>query len=211
MSTASDPRTLVLHGLRLKGFGDLAAVASATGLSEATAAPLLDALVLDGLATRRDGRLSGYSLTAAGRADHGLRLTQELDLAGARPAIEDAYQRFLKINGSLLEICTAWQLREIDGQFVVNDHTDERHDEAVIERLAGLHADVTPICFDLGVALGRFAGYRDRLANALANVQAGEVDWFTKPMIASYHTVWFELHEDLLATLGLERASEGQH
>ena len=28
-------------------------------------------------------------------------------------------------------------------------------------------------------------------------------------MIDSYHTVWFELHEDLLATLGIERSSEG--
>ena len=38
---------------------------------------------------------------------------------------------------------------------------------------------------------------------------AGDTDWFTKPMIPSYHTVWFELHEDLLATLGIERGSEG--
>ena len=29
-------------------------------------------------------------------------------------------------------------------------------------------------------------------------MRAGDSDWFTKPMIASYHTVWFELHEDLL-------------
>ncbi len=36
----------------------------------------------------------------------------------------------------------------------------------------------------------------------------GERDWFTKPTIDSYHSVWFELHEDLLATLGLERAKE---
>jgi hypothetical protein len=27
-------------------------------------------------------------------------------------------------------------------------------------------------------------------------------------MIDSYHTIWFELHDDLLATLGLERADE---
>jgi hypothetical protein len=27
-------------------------------------------------------------------------------------------------------------------------------------------------------------------------------------MIESYHTVWFELHEDLLATLGIQRAGE---
>jgi hypothetical protein len=29
-------------------------------------------------------------------------------------------------------------------------------------------------------------------------------------MIDSYHSVWFELHEDLLATLGIERGSEPQ-
>jgi hypothetical protein len=28
-------------------------------------------------------------------------------------------------------------------------------------------------------------------------------------MIDSYHTVWFELHEDLLSTLGIERSKEG--
>ncbi|MDQ1375434.1 MAG: hypothetical protein QOJ09_2772, partial [Actinomycetota bacterium] len=28
------------------------------------------------------------------------------------------------------------------------------------------------------------------------------------PLIDSYHTVWFELHEDLLSTLGIERGSE---
>ena len=44
----------------------------------------------------------------------------------------------------------------------------------------------------------------------LDRVQGGDTDWFTKPMIASYHTVWFELHEDLLCTLGIERGSEGE-
>ena len=37
---------------------------------------------------------------------------------------------------------------------------------------------------------------------------AGEVDWFTRPTIPSYHSVWFELHENLLATLGIDRAQE---
>ena len=40
------------------------------------------------------------------------------------------------------------------------------------------------------------------------HVRCGEGDWFDKPLTDSYHTVWFELHEDLLATLGLERATE---
>ena len=56
--------------------------------------------------------------------------------------------------------------------------------------------------------LPRFARYAPRLTNAVDRVRAGEVDWFTKPVLDSYHTVWFELHEDLLATLGIERGEE---
>ena len=75
--------------------------------------------------------------------------------------------------------------------------------------LGELDDKVQPICADLGAALERFAAYGGRLAEALGKVRAGDVDWFTKPMIASYHTVWFELHEDLLATLGIDRSAEG--
>ncbi len=60
----------------------------------------------------------------------------------------------------------------------------------------------------LAEALERFGGYGERLAHAVDQVQAGEKDWFTKPTIDSYHTVWFELHENLLATLGVERGKE---
>ncbi|MDQ2649614.1 MAG: transcriptional regulator [Actinomycetota bacterium] len=211
MTASSDPRTLALHSLRLKGFADAAAVSASLGLPEAEATALLEQFVADELATKREGRLSGYTLTPAGRAEHLALLTAELEATGAQPAIHDAYTRFLKINGDLLGICTAWQLREVDGESIINDHSDPAHDAAVIEQLADLHANVSPICDDLGAALPRFANYRERLGSALAKVQAGEVDWFTKPMIPSYHTVWFELHEDLLATLGIDRASEGQH
>ena len=208
MSTSTDLRMLVLHGLRLKGFAAAAAVLDAVGLAEQEAKPELDRLVEDGLATYRDGRLSGYSLTPAGRVEHARLLLEELETTGRRAEVDAAYQRFLGINQDLLGICTAWQLRDVDGESVINDHTDADHDAAVIASLEELHAKVAPICADLGQALPRFAGYGPRLAHALERVQAGDVDWFTKPMLPSYHTVWFELHEDLLATLGIERASE---
>ena len=60
----------------------------------------------------------------------------------------------------------------------------------------------------MGELLERFARYEPRLSTAVHRVESGERDWFTKPLIDSYHTVWFELHEDLLSTLGKERASE---
>jgi hypothetical protein len=209
MPTSSDLRTIVLHGLRLKGFADAAGTAEAVGLEETDAKPVLDQLVGEGLATYREGRLSGFGLTPAGRAEHARLLTAELDASGQRDAVRGAYERFLAINQDLLTICTAWQLREVGGESVVNDHADAAYDTGVVDQLAGLHAKVAPICAELGAALDRFAAYGSRLGEALARIRAGDTDWFTKPMIPSYHTVWFELHEDLLATLGIERASEG--
>jgi hypothetical protein len=211
MSTPSEPRLLVLHGLRLKGFGEVAAIAEAVDLAESEAKPLLDELAGEGLVTYRDGRLSGFSLTKEGREHHARALAAELDAAGARPAVHDGYRRFLTHNAELLGICTSWQLREDgegEGDATLNDHSDPDYDAGVIDRLASLHTGVEPICEDLGDALHRFRPYGPRLRAAVDRVLEGDHDWFTKPMIPSYHTVWFELHEDLLSTLGIERGSE---
>ena len=208
MSTPSDLRTLVMHGLRLKGFAEAAGVGEAVGVAEADAKPVLDQLVADGLATYRDGKLSGFSLSKPGREAHARLLADELSDAGVRDVIDGGYRQFLTLNTQLLEVCTKWQLRDVDGESTVNDHSDPAYDAGVIETLADLHAEVEPICNDLGAALARFGSYGARLDHALQRVRDGDTDWFTKPMIPSYHTVWFEMHEDLLCTLGIERGSE---
>lgn len=208
MSEPSDPRTLVLHGLRLKGFAEAPAVAETVTVDASAAKLLLDELVAEQLATYREGRMSGFTLTPSGRAEHARLLSDELDAAGVREAIRAAYKRFLGLNGGLLEVCTAWQLRDVDGEPAINDHTDPAYDAGVIARLAALHAQVHPICDELAGSLARYAVYGPRLTTALDRVRAGDTDWFTKPVIPSYHTIWFELHEDLLSTLGIERGSE---
>jgi len=53
--------------------------------------------------------------------------------------------------------------------------------------------------------LSRFGGYPDRFRAALERVDRGQRNWVDGSRIDSCHTVWFELHEDLLSTLGLER------
>lgn len=208
MTAPSDLRTLVMHGLRLKGFAEPPAIADTVGVKEADAKPVLDQLVVDGLAVYRDGRLSGFTLTPDGRAEHARLLSEELDAHGVRDAVHTAYRRFLGHNGDLLAVCTAWQLRDVEGTSTINDHSDADYDAGVIAQLAEVHGCVRPICDELAASLQRFAIYGPRLGAALDRVQAGETDWFTKPMIPSYHTIWFELHEDLLATLGIERGSE---
>jgi hypothetical protein len=158
-----------------------------------------------GLATRRDGRISGWALTPDGRAAHAELIADELAAVGALSTVEDAYGRFLGVNNELLTVCTDWQLRE----GALNDHADAAYDDAVIGRLRRVDDTVQPVARDLSGVLVRFSDYGPRLASALQRVEQGERDWFAKPMIDSYHTVWFELHEDLLATLGIERSREG--
>jgi hypothetical protein len=210
MGVPSDPRTLVVHGLRLKGVTEPGPLASHLGLDEARTAGLLEQVAIEGLAQYRDGRFSGYSLTPEGRRALSALLAEELDATGLRGAAERCYERFRALNPELLEVCTRWQLREIDGQPVMNDHTDADHDAAVVAELGGLHERAEPLLADLAGLLDRFARYGPALRDALARLRAGDLDAFTKPVVPSYHTVWFELHEDLLATLGIDRSAEVQ-
>lgn len=205
MTAASDPTFLVLHALRLKGFADTRAVAALSGLDEADAGNRLEEASSARYATRRDGRIAGWALTAEGRAAHDELIAAELEAVGASAAVDAAYRRFLGVNIDLLTVCTDWQLK--DGG--LNDHTDRVYDDQVIGRLQAVDDAVKPVCRDLSEVLSRFSGYGPRLATALRRVRQGERDWFAKPMIDSYHTVWFELHEDLLATLRIERSREG--
>jgi len=57
----------------------------------------------------------------------------------------------------------------------------------------------------LVTVLQRFGGYGDRFATALAQVARGQRRYVDEPGLDSAHTVWFQLHEDLLATLNLSR------
>jgi pyruvate,orthophosphate dikinase len=44
-----------------------------------------------------------------------------------------------------------------------------------------------------------------RLRRALAEIRAGDDTMVAAPIKDSYHTVWFELHEDLLLLANRER------
>lgn len=198
----------MLHALRLKGFADAATLAGSLSSAEDDIDAVLRALESAGLVLYREGRLTGFALTAAGRERHHQEVARELSAAGVKARLDDVYRRFLPLNRELLTVCTDWQMRRVGGRNVLNDHADAAYDRDVLARLETVHRLAAPLCSELGEVLSRYAGYRRRLSNALDRVRAGEYDWFTKPVIDSYHTVWFELHEDLLSTLGIERSKE---
>jgi hypothetical protein len=208
MAQASDDRLLVLHGLRLKGFAEPESLVPLFDLDVERVRAELDALRTDGLVLYREGRLTGWALTPSGREAQETLLREELDEHGVRDTVFDAYKRFLDLNADLLGVCTAWQMRD---EATLNDHTDKAYDAGVIDRLCDLHAKVEPVLTDLEDTFVRYRNYRPRLEAALDKLRRDDPDWFTKPLIDSYHTVWFQLHEDLLNTLGIERSQEGSH
>ncbi len=185
---------------------DEEAVAQAAGVGTEQAGAVLAELAEHEWVRYRDGqRAKGWMLLGAGRAEGERLVAAEVDASGARAQIHGLYRSFLVLDPELKAACTDFQVRSDQ---TLNDHTDPDYDNGVISRLADVNRRVQPVIAQLSEALDRFGHYGGRLQSALDRVLGGDTDWFTKPSLDSYHEVWFELHEDLLATLGIDRAAE---
>src|SRR5262249_7808977 len=112
---------------------------------------------------------------------------------------------FETINDRLKTIITKWQTVEIAGRTLPNDHTDVSYDQKVIDQLIAVDEKTGPVLERLATGLPRLAAYRTRLTDALEHVMEGKTDWVSDLKVPSYHSVWFELHDDLLRLLGRER------
>ena len=211
MAHRSDPETLVALALRLKGFGEVPTIASVHGLSVETTAVILSGMVKsEKCVMRQVEAVEKYVLTPTGREEGQAALAQELEVVAARGIVEALYEKFLQLNPEMLQLCTDWQvINDGSGEQKLNDHGDGEYDTKVLDRLEVLDQQIAEILQPLIGVLSRFDNYPSRFASALEKVLSGDLDWLTKPIMPSYHTVWFELHEDLLATLGINRASEG--
>ncbi|KIE50466.1 MAG: hypothetical protein MB54_02250 [marine actinobacterium MedAcidi-G2B] len=208
MSYQSESNLLILHALRIRGFVQLSEIVISTRLKVEEVESHLDSFKENNLVNYREGRIEGWMLTQEGRGRSQQLVTSELESSGFREEINSNYQGFLSSNQRFLSLCTDWQLRTVNGEQEINDHSDTDYDEEVIARLVDINGEIQPVCESLADSLNRFEGYSRRFSEALHKVQNNEPEWFTKPMIDSYHTIWFELHENLLVTLGIERTKE---
>jgi pyruvate,orthophosphate dikinase len=145
----------------------------------------------------------GYRITDLGRQRVDEAYAREREHAQA--VIDEVYETFLPINDEVKQIVTDWQMREVDGQLVLNDHQDPAHDEAVIARLHEVDSRVEAALASLCKVLPRFDCYSRRLQRALAQIRDGDHTMIAAPIKDSYHTVWFELHEELIVLSGRER------
>jgi len=191
----------VLRIVELKGRVRAEDVATPLGVGIEEAGGLLTQLAADGLVTPAG---PAYKLSEEGRRQLAelLRIDREPVDQGALAA---AYDEFCGFNGELKAIVTTWQMKD---PATPNDHTDAAYDAGVLDRLSSLHTRVLPLVERLRAIAPRLQRYAVRLSHAQARIAAGETTWVARPILDSYHTVWFELHEDLIQLAGRTRLEE---
>ncbi|CAM4442874.1 transcriptional regulator [Nocardia ninae] len=207
MPHVSRSSLLALHAIRLGGFVDTQAVADRYGMPVGLAESHVRDFRTDGWISRFSfGADAGWSLTEGGRVENERLLADELSACAAKVLVEDVYRLFLPLNARLVQACTDWQLIILpDGSMQENDHRDAPRDQRILAELANLAEELAPLTTRLTERLARSSGYDTRFAAALASATDDpEMVTGTKPQSA--HRVWFELHEDLIATLGIDRA-----
>ena len=182
-------RDAMLIALKLKGF----IRPEVLGYEYAT-------LISQELAT--DSKM-GLRLTPAGREAAAEVWAKELTAANA-VALEVVYGRFTAINSLFKALVTDWQIR--DGE--TNIHQDAVYDAAIVARLDDVHKDLIPILAAAVAQVPRLASYAPGFEGALNKLKGGETRWMAAPIIDSYHTLWFELHEELIHLTGRTRATE---
>jgi hypothetical protein len=195
-------RALTFHGLAIKRHADAAAVAALVGLPAGEVATELAHAVATGRAIEAKG-----SFTLMPLARVALEAGYDRDFANLRadPAFRTAYEGFERVNPDLKQLITDWQTMDIHGERRANDHSDADYDSRIIDRLGALHERSEPIFAGLARGLPRLRIYFDNLEEALEKAEDGATEWVSDIHRDSYHTVWFELHEELLRIMGTER------
>lgn len=116
-----------------------------------------------------------------------------------------AWASFEALDTELKSVCSMWQVRQ-DGTGSLNTHDDPEYDFAVIEKLVEIHGRLREFVRSVSGLETELADLTVELDNAMARVSEGEFDYFTGVQLNSFHNLWFELHEDLLCTMGLQRS-----
>jgi hypothetical protein len=189
----------VLMALRIKGRATETVIAAATGLPEDDVRGVVQGACARGVVRQAAAPRSGetphdraFTLTPDGRQELAALLAAEpRDPA----ALAEAYDAFMGVDAELKAAITGWQLAAADA----------RGGQGAALAAAGVRASA--VAGRLAALVARYAPYARRLAAAVAALRAGDERYAASPRVDSLHQVWFELHEDLLLTLGRERRS----
>ena len=139
----------------------------------------------------------GFILLPAGREWLAGELRAELEGVDGR-AIEQVYHEFLPLNQRFKQLVSDWQVNRDNG----GDW------KALVESMDSLHRDFLPLVQRAAGCVTRLEPYAPRFEAALQALREGDTTMLAAPIKDSYHTVWFEFHEELITLTGRDRATE---
>lgn len=197
-----DATHLVLHGLAIKKHARPEDITGIIGMPLAQVKRLLDAASESGRVVEADAR---YMLTPLARVALDYSYSRHFARIRTDDAFISAYHAFERINVQLKELITSWQTMIVGGKPIPNDHSDTAYDDRIIDRLGDFHEQAGTLLSGLEQGVPRLGYYRHHLLEALEKAEDGAIEWVSDATIESYHTLWFELHEDLLRIVGRTR------
>lgn len=193
---------LVMHGVAIKKHASAAEIASIAALPVAVVSAALTAACANGRVANANEK---YMLTPAGQMILAGEYSRFYGELRRDDKFSQAYSRFEKINKELKQLITEWQTMEVGGTRVPNTHADRAYDLRLIARLGDLNERVDPLLTQMMASVPRLSIYKAKLTHALGKAEDRDIAWVSDAKLESYHTVWFELHEDLLRLLGKQR------
>ena len=192
----------VMHAVAIKRNGGADSISSISGLDLTSVTKTLN----DGVSLGRLVKIDDtFLLSPAGRMILDSEYSRFCDEIRSQRQFLDAYEKFEIINKELKQLITDWQTIKVGDQIIPNDHSDSEYDEKIIDKLGVIHEKFEPVLDIMVKSVERFANYSAKLINALEKSEDGAIEWMSDAQLDSYHTVWFELHEDLLRLLGRTR------
>ncbi len=197
-------RDTLIGILSVKGSATLDSLAESLLTTSQAAEAALRPLVEERLVEFASG---SYRLAPDGKAAAERILADDRERCGPDCG-ETMLTSFHALDERMKEIVTAWQMREVGGSQVLNDHEDPDYDRGVLARLGDLHREATEWLSPFGVSIARLGLYRERLERALRRASDGDARYVASPRVDSYHSTWFELHEDLIRLSGRTREEE---
>lgn len=198
----SDEQFEVLHGAALCQTIDVAGVAETIGAPEDAVGAELEAAIERGDLLRiRTSML----VSEPGQALLAQEYERRYGALREDPRFAAALDRFETVNKQLLAVMSDWQTVSVGESRVPNDHSDQDYDAAVIGRVGDTVDRVERVLAPFSEAEPRIGRSCERLGSAVDRALAGESEYVSGITVPSVHTVWFQLHEDLLRLMGRER------
>ena len=187
MSEASRAILFALATRRLLAANELG---PATGHPPGELDAALAELAQTGLITPSASDASRFRLTPRGE-EQALAIVAA-ERAALAAELAPLYLQFAPLNRDVKAAVSRWQL-------------GSGHASSLIRELGGAHRRALPLLDRLAGLRPRYASLRARLVAAMARVEAGETSYVVGVRVDSFHSVWWQLHADLLAVLGRER------